>query len=98
MPFEAIVRFKKTEEGGRLSPPKSGYHPQLQVGEDYTSIIIRLKHAGEEEIPMELGMEHHVLVELQRGSPYQDKVTDGMHLNLYEGSKLVGQGKIIKRY
>jgi hypothetical protein len=38
--YYAKVRFFSHEEGGRFTPPRTGFKPHLQVGDEFTSCVV----------------------------------------------------------
>ena len=93
MQYKASVRFLSLEEGGRYSPPISGYKPQLKIGNEQTSCKITLENTKDEI--MHFGIEHIVFIELQFEDVYPDKSFLKCEIELYEGNKLIGIGKFL---
>jgi translation elongation factor EF-Tu-like GTPase len=91
--YSAIVRFLCHEEGGRFSPPLSGYKPQLRIENEFTSCIITTKYNSNEV--MEFGVDYDVFIELLYADIYKNKITKRMRIELYEGNKLVGKGVFV---
>jgi GTPases - translation elongation factors len=60
MEYDAVVRFLSKEEGGRHNPPLAGYHPQLRIGDIFTSAVIMPKNDNNEV--MGFGIEHNVTI------------------------------------
>ncbi len=91
--FLARVRFFGPDEGGRHSPPQSGYHPQVDAGDVYTSCAVE---SLDEEIVFEFDKEYTVRLRLLFPDLYRDRFAPGSVLRLYEGSRLVGTGTILE--
>lgn len=93
MKYYAKVRFFSHEEGGRFNPPKTGFKPHLQVGDEFTSCVVTTVDTSIET--MEFGNLYDVLIELVYPDIYSHKITNDMNVKLYEGSKLIGTGEFI---
>jgi translation elongation factor EF-Tu-like GTPase len=91
MHYNAVVKFLFPEDGGRTTPPQSGYRPQLKLGDIQTSCMIL--SPNDDEGIMSFGKEHYVQLKLIFPE-YQKRITSNMGLEFYEGSRLVGIGKI----
>jgi translation elongation factor EF-Tu-like GTPase len=88
--YNAIVRFLSKVEGGRMSPPMSGYMPHMKVGEAQTSCRITTKDPNIRV--MDFGIDYEVLIEFLFEEQYLDRIKPGMNIGIYEGHKLVGHG------
>jgi translation elongation factor EF-Tu-like GTPase len=93
MKYEAIVRFLNQNEGGRVTPPMSGYKPHMKIGEEQTSCLITPKNSAIEV--MKFGKDHEVFIEFQYEELFAGKIKSGFNIGLYEGSKLIGHGYLI---
>lgn len=91
--YNAIIRFYGREYGGRFNPPQSGYKPQLRVGDEYTSCIIKSRRTNDEIF--EFNIEYDVEIEIVFYEIYKDRIYTDMKIQLYEGERLVGEGKFI---
>jgi translation elongation factor EF-Tu-like GTPase len=89
----ARVRFLSLDEGGRTSPPSSGYHPQVAVGNEYTSCVIE---SLDGEMAFAFDQEHHVSLRLLFPDHYPDAFAVGQAVHFYEGSHLVGSGIVLE--
>ena len=89
----AWVKFLSSHEGGRKSPPFSGYHPQVAVGNEYTSCIIE---SLDGETTLAFDLEHRVSLRLLFPDRYPDAFAVGKAVYFYEGSHLVGSGIILE--
>jgi hypothetical protein len=93
--FVARVIFFGADKGGRYNPPQSGFHPQIDVGDGiYTSCIV--ESIGDDHI-FSFDKEFEVLLKLIFPEQYEKNLSEGSEVRLYEGSKLIGQGKIINQ-
>jgi hypothetical protein len=90
MKYNAIIRFLAATEGGRISPPMTGYKPHVKIGGEHTSCIITPKDLNEEMMGFEI--DHDVFLELRFENDFIDKVDDRLNIGLYEGNGLVGHG------
>jgi len=93
MKHEAVVRFLSREEGGRISPPLSGYKPHVKILNEHTSCRITPKNINNEE--MGFGIDHEVFIEFQYETQFSDKINERLNIGLYEGKKLVGHGYLV---
>ena len=89
--FIARIVFFGPSKGGRTTPPRSGYHPQLDVGGTYTSCII--EHS-EHEYVFAFDHEYEVFLQLMFPEDYGHDLTVGSPVHLYEGDRLVASGVI----
>ena len=89
----AWVKFLSSDEGGRKSPPFSGYHPQVAVGNELTSCVIESLNG---ETIFAFDKKHRVSLRLMFSDQYPDPFTVGQTIYFYEGSHLVGSGIILE--
>lgn len=92
----AKVRFLTSDEGGRLTNPRSGYRPQVALGQAglSTTCVVESVEGSEEEFG--LGVEAYVKVTLLFPLEYGDQFARLTSLSLFEGSKLVARGSFTK--
>ncbi len=91
MRLRADVVFVPAESGGRINPPLSGYGPQFKIGEFLTSCKIYPRQGD----IMKAGILHDVDIELPFATKYDTtKVVAGYIVELFEGQRLVGFGRI----
>jgi len=90
--FIADLRYLTTEEGGRKTPAKSGYRPQvkfdfdeMQTSGQQTFINKQLVNPGE-----------NVKAKIKILSPdhFANTLTEGMEFEFREGKTIIGKGKI----
>jgi len=93
MKYSAIVRFINKEEGGRTSPPMSGYKPHIKIGKEHTSCRITAKDSDVETL--DFGCDHDVYIEFQFEERFANQIKSGLNIGLYEGNRLVGHGYLI---
>ena len=79
--------------GGRLSPPRSGFRPQIDVGGTHTSCVVESLVGSE---LLEFGKEHRVAIRLMFPSQYPNAFNVGDSVRLFEGSKLIGTGTVVE--
>ena len=89
----ALIRFLRSEEGGRVSAPLSGVRSQLELGEFQTSCVVEsatgISHfALGEEVLVDIRVMHPQM--LGAAFAQLEKV------ELYEGSRLVASGKFVR--
>ena len=90
MKYNAIIRFLNKNEGGRTTPPMTGYKPHMKIGKEQTSCIITPKDSNTEI--MNFGIDHEVFIEFQYEEDFTDKINNRLNIGLYEGSRLIGHG------
>ena len=90
---KAKIIFLSKEQGGRHTPPSSGYKPNIKIGEILTSCIVTPVDSS--ITIMDFGIEYFVFIELQFESLYLDNIYKGIKIHLYEGRKLIGMGEFI---
>jgi len=90
--FIAKVVFWGSEKGGRFSPPQSGFRPQIDVGSVHTSCWVE---SLDGKTVFEFDIEHNVMLKMLYPDEYEKKLTVGSPVHLYEGSKLIGSGRIL---
>ena len=93
MKYSAVVRFLSKDEGGRMTPPLSGYKPHVKIGNEHTSCRIISKDSDVEILDFDL--DHEVFVELQYEERFKEQLRRGLNIGLYEGSRLVGHGYLM---
>jgi translation elongation factor EF-Tu-like GTPase len=91
--FLADVVFYSRENGGRFTPPQSGYHPQIMIGEESTSSIIESVNG---ERVLSFNVHHTVHITLMFPDIYRHRFNEELSFGIYEGEHLVGNGKIVK--
>jgi translation elongation factor EF-Tu-like GTPase len=89
----ARIKFLSPDEGGRRSPPLSGYHPQLALGNEFTSCVIE---SLDGETVFAFHQEHRVSLRLLLPDHYPDAIAGGQSVSFYEGSHLVGSGIVLE--
>ena len=92
--FIANLKYFTTEEGGRVTPAKSGYRPQLHFA--FESIITSGQQIfldREWVCPGE-----NINAEITMPSPqfFENKLFEGLQFKFCEGAKIIGTGTILK--
>ncbi|WP_137940203.1 hypothetical protein [Chitinivorax sp. B] len=90
--YIAKVVFFDAANGGRFTPPMSGFHPQITAGEFHTSCIVGMESEG---IRFDFNLEHTVTLELMYPEEYGNLITTGSKIKFFEGDKMIGEGLII---
>ena len=89
----AHVRFlPQSNDCGRLTPPRSGYHPQIELDDVQTSCRIE---SLENTDVMAFGVVHKVELTLLFAQHCAHMLYEGRDVRFFEGSNLVGDGKIV---
>ena len=91
--FVARILFFGADKGGRYSPPQSGFRPQIDIHGIHTSCIIE---SLDGEVVFSFEKEHRVLLKPMFPDQYPDAFKIGDAVNIYEGSKLIGTGRVIE--
>lgn len=89
----ARVTFPGPDQGGRQTPPRSGYHLQVAIGGVYTSCVL---DSLDGEVIFALGRAYRVSLRLLFPERYPDAFAVGTSLRFYEGSHLVGSGVVLE--
>lgn len=89
----ARVKFFDAAGGGRLTPPESGFRPQIGINELHTSCTVESVE-GKRTFPF--NTEHRVSLKLM----FPERYLDAFHVNdfvrFYEGNKIIGKGVIVE--
>jgi elongation factor Tu len=90
----ATLKFHTTEEGGRRSPAKSGYRPQIKFAFE------EMQTSGQ-QIFIEKEMVYPgdtVKSQITMASPmiFKGRLSCGMSFEFREGARVLGTGQIIK--
>lgn len=88
--FLARVVFFNLEQGGRPTPPQSGFHPQLELEQEYTSWTVESVVDGVETMPFDI--EHEVRLIPLFPERVGASLAPGDEVRLFEGSRLIGKG------
>jgi hypothetical protein len=89
--LRARIRFLTPSEGGKNILPRDGYHPQLKLGDFYTSCYVR-RVDGQDDDWFELGKDYEVRLELLFPKDHAGLVPDTGECELYEDNHLVARG------
>ena len=92
--FVAHLKYRTFDEGGRATPAKSGYRPQIKFDFEERTTSGRQNYLGTEWVcPGE-----SVEAEISILSPqfFTNKLEVGMEFQFCEGWKIIGTGKIFK--
>ena len=92
--FVARLQYNTVDEGGRSSPAKSGYRPQIKFEFEVSTTSGRQIFNDREWVcPGET-----VEAEITILSPelFRHKLFEGLEFKFIEGSKIIGTGKILQ--
>jgi len=92
--FIAHLKYRTSDEGGRFSPAKSGYRPQIRFDFDKITSSGRQIFINREWVfPGE-----DVDAEISLLSPqfFENKLYEGLKFEFIEGAKIIGTGEILK--
>jgi hypothetical protein len=90
--FIACITFVGPETGGRFTPPRSGFRPQIVVGTVHTSCTVTSLTG---DSVFQFDKEHAVALDLLHPEEYKNGLRVGGEVDLYEGSKRIGYGAIV---
>lgn len=90
--FYVKIRFFDSDQGGRNTPPLSGYGPQIKIGTVYTSCLLT---ADSDDYIFSFGQEHEAILELRFPEVYPKVFQIGDTFEFFEGPKCVGYGRIM---
>lgn len=92
--FIALLKYKTSDEGGRSTPAKSGYRPQLHF--DFESIITSGQQIFLEREWVYPG--ENINAEITMLSPqfFENKLFEGLQFKFCEDRKIIGTGTILK--
>jgi translation elongation factor EF-Tu-like GTPase len=88
----ASLKFLGPDEGGRNTPPKTGFRPQIDINGVHTSCVVS-GIGGVEEFSF--GKEHEVSLALMFPEQYKHSFKLNDKVGLYEGSKLIATGHVV---
>ena len=91
--FIALVTFVGPDKGGRNSHPESGYHPQIDVGGEFTSCAIE---SLDNETVFAFDTPHRVVLRLLITALYRGIFSVCSAVRFYEGNHSVGTGIILE--
>jgi len=87
--INATVRFLTTDEGGRTTPAEPGVHPQLKLGEIFTSCTVQ----PVTPVPaFQPGTAYDVKIEIPFWNEYGELFRQSDPVELFEGSRLIARG------
>lgn len=91
----ANIVFFSREHGGRFTPPESGFHPQIQIGEEYTSC--KIDRIGYEKT-FSFNMLVKVNLTLLLPEIYFQRLYEGLSFEIFEGAHHIGSGTVLKLF
>lgn len=89
----AIVMFFSSDKGGRITPPLSGFRPQVEIGDTHTSCTVKSREGVD---TFSFDKEYQVSLEPLFPARYPNAFTVGEVVRLYEGNKLIASGKVVE--
>jgi hypothetical protein len=89
----ARLKFLSAGEGGRLTVPRPGFHPQLKLGSAFTSCVVQPASDG---VGFDFEQVHDVLLHVTFWDQYQPVFAADDPIELYEGSKCVARGAFVR--
>ncbi|MEC3877058.1 EF-Tu C-terminal domain-related protein [Chryseobacterium salviniae] len=92
--FIAYLKYRTTDEGGRMTPAQSGYRPQVRFDfEKSTSSGRQVVINKDLVFPGE-----YIETQITLMSPYlfENKLYVGLKFEFIEGAKIIGMGEILK--
>lgn len=92
--FIAYLKYRTTDEGGRMTPAQSNYRPQVRFDFEKSTSSGRQVFINKEWVfPSE-----EVEAEITLMSPhlFKNKLYEGVKFEFLEGAKIIGVGEILK--
>lgn len=90
--FIAELSYLSTEEGGRKTPAKSGYRPHVKFYFDEMHTTGQQTFIDKEWVNP--GESIKAKIKILAVDHFSNSLTEGMNFGFWEGSKLIGKGKI----
>jgi translation elongation factor EF-Tu-like GTPase len=90
--FQAKAVFFSSKDGGRITPPQSGFRPQVEIGSVHTSCMIE---GTDENVVFVFGVEHEVLLTLMHPGQFSNAFRRGDLVTFFEGQKKIGMATIL---
>jgi elongation factor Tu len=92
--FIAILKYRTTEEGGRTTPARSGYRPQLKFSFEEIQTSGQQVFIGKDTVRPGESVE----AEITMVSPhiFKGRLSCGMVFEFREGDRVMGTGQIIE--
>lgn len=90
--FIAKLTYRTTEQGGRQTPAKSGYRPQLKF--DFTEMQTSGQQTFIDKETVFPGDIVDAKIKLLSTDYFAGSLTEGMHFEFREGSTVIGTGEI----
>jgi translation elongation factor EF-Tu-like GTPase len=90
--FIATLTYRTTEQGGRKTPAKSGYRPQVKFNFDKMQTSGQQTFIGKELVFP--GETVDAEIKIIAVDYFASKLTEGMEFEFREGATVIGTGKI----
>jgi translation elongation factor EF-Tu-like GTPase len=88
----AAITFMDHAEGGRFTPPQSGFRPTIDVRGVKTSCTVESLEGTK---VFEFRQTHKVCLTLMFPEQFDSPLIEGDEVALFEGNKLIGKGRVI---
>ncbi|MBL7789729.1 MAG: hypothetical protein JNL75_07895 [Chitinophagales bacterium] len=92
MDFIAILSYRTTDEGGRLTPAKSGYRPQVKF--DFTEMQTSGQQTFIDKDTVFPGDTVEAKIKILSPDYFAGCLTEGMQFEFREGATVIGTGEI----
>jgi len=90
--FIAKLKYRTTEQGGRQTPAKSGYRPQVKF--DFTEIETSGQQTFISKEIVSPGDTVDAKIKILSPDYFAGSLTEGMHFEFREGATVIGTGEI----
>ena len=92
--YKAKLSFWGEDKGGRITPPQTGYRPQIEIEDVHTSCTVT---AIDNTVTVfDFDIEYVVKLDLMFKEMYGGKLKVGDSVKLYEGNKQIAEGIVIE--
>ena len=92
--FIAYLKYRTTDEGGRMTPAKSGYRPQVCFDFEKSTSSGRQIFINKEWVTPGESVEAEIT--LLSPQIFENQLYEGLKFKFTEGSKIIGIGEILK--
>ncbi|AZA58932.1 MULTISPECIES: EF-Tu C-terminal domain-related protein [Chryseobacterium] len=92
--FIAYLKYRTSDEGGRMTPTRTGYRPQVRFDFEKSTSSGRQVFINKDWVsPGE-----NVEAEITLMSPhlFENKLYEGLNFEFIEGAKIIGVGEILR--
>ncbi len=92
--FIAYLKYRSSDEGGRIIPAQSGYRPQVKFDFEKSTSSGRQVFINKEWVFP--GEDIEAQITLLSPHLFENKLYEGLKFEFIEGTKIIGVGEILK--